>query len=65
MDAHLDLSVFTYADNEVKEYLLEQFSIMIKDNHFIESIQGHIGYDSTSSSRAVRIIDFINEFTAN
>jgi len=65
LDGRIELAILNNADNDVKKYLKEQFSIMIRDNRFIESIQGHIGYDSTSSTRAFRIIDFIKEFTAN
>lgn len=65
LDGRIELAILNNADNDVKKFLKEQFSIMIRDNRFIESIQGHIGYDSTSSTRAFRIIDFIKEFTAN
>lgn len=62
LDGRMNLYTLFDAETAIKDYLREELGFMAKDTSFIESVSGHIGYGATRTSRALRIIDFINEF---
>jgi len=63
LDGRLKLSDLDASDHTVKNYLKQQFKKMLNDIRFIESIQGNIGYSSTNAPRAIRLIDFLKNFS--
>jgi len=62
LDGRVNLYTLIDADTSIKDYLKAELGFMADDIHFIESVSGHIGYGTTRTARASRIIDFIKEF---
>jgi len=64
LDGQKDLNKLFDAPTKVKEYLMEEFKVLLKNHQFIESIQGFISQGPTTLQRTKRIIDFLKDFTS-
>lgn len=64
MDGRSELSILHDSPENVKSYLKAEFSSLLKNEQFDESVQAFIGTGPTSTARAIRIIDFLKEFTS-
>ncbi|OHD69975.1 MAG: hypothetical protein A2W19_02870 [Spirochaetes bacterium RBG_16_49_21] len=63
LDSLFDFNRMHSAPNSVTQYLQEEFKIIINDDQFIESVSGYIGYSQTSTGRAMRVVDFMKEYS--
>ncbi len=63
LDGRKRLSDLDDSDHTVNNYLKQQFKNMLNDIRFIESVQGNIGYSSTNAPRAIRLIDFLKDYS--
>lgn len=45
----------------VRNYLIQSFDTLLKDNNFKRSIAGHIGFETSASERAGEVIDKIKK----
>ena len=63
LDSLVDFSRMHRAPDSVTQYLQEEFKIIINDDQFIESVSGYIGYSQTSAGRAMRVVEFMKEYS--
>ena len=63
LDSLVDFSGLHRAPVTVTQYLQEEFKIIINDDQFIESVSGYIGYLQTSTGRAMRVIEFMRDYS--
>lgn len=50
-------------DADVRAYLREHFTVLLKDGRFLDSIPGHIPNDATSPTRASMVVERITAMT--
>ncbi len=62
LDSRNDFEQMDKAPDSVKRYLRDEFSNILNDEQFLESISGYIGYAQTSAGRAMRIVEFMKEY---
>lgn len=50
------------ADNKVRQYLSEQFTVLLNSRDFVEAITGHLPADSASQKRVSLLVERIRQF---
>ena len=52
-----DLNEIVTSPPGVRNYLIQSFDTLLKDNNFKRSITGHIGFETSAFERAGEVID--------
>ena len=57
IDGNYTLAEILEAPLNVKSYIIQSFSVLLKDINFKRSISGHIGFETSAAERAKEIVD--------
>ncbi len=65
LDSQRDFALLYNAPDSVKSYLQEEFSQLLQNEAFQDTIYSFLGGTATSKSRSSKILGFMKEFIAN
>jgi predicted nucleotidyltransferase len=63
LDGQVDFEQMRRAPASVKQYLKAEFKKLSSEDQFLESAAAYIGYTKTSTGRAIRVLDFMKDYS--